>query len=324
DQGGHVLAAAGVASGVDLEQLAAQHVANKLVDAALPDQRAPASRHALDLHRIVGTGADVGEHQTGHACRLAGAQRQGRTAAQRKADDRRTFYVESVEHADEIARQMRGGIIRGGLRRIGLAMTAQIVSDGAETVAQRPDLVEPHALAAGETMQQQHRRAVAGIGYGNAEIADLDFAHRANLIVIPAKAGIHNHRDRVLFTAPGLWVPAFRLRAARFGGLNPAVARRASVGGSRGRRSTRSYAATVPKNSSNSLRSLAVAVSTSSVAASMVSAELRVWVTPLATSSSAAEIALAPAAALATLWEISPVAASCCSTEPATAEVYRL
>src|ERR1700722_18428738 len=84
----------------------------------------------------------------------------------------------------------------------------------------------------------------------------------------------------------------------------------------------RDYAATVPRNSSNSLRSFAVAVSTSSVAASMVFAEQRVWVTPLATSSSAAEIALAPAAALATLWEISPVAASCCSTEPATAEVY--
>src|SRR6202171_3173895 len=80
----------------------------------------------------------------------------------------------------------------------------------------------------------------------------------------------------------------------------------------------KAYAATVPKNSSNSLRSLAVANSTSSVAASMVSAELRVWVTPLATSSSAAEIALAPAAALATLCEISPVAAYCCSTEPAT------
>src|SRR5580692_9548576 len=40
----------------------------------------------------------------------------------------------------------------------------------------------------------------------------------------------------IRFAAPGLWVPAFRLRAARFGGLKPAVARRASVGGSRGRR----------------------------------------------------------------------------------------
>src|ERR1700722_16917688 len=39
----------------------------------------------------------------------------------------------------------------------------------------------------------------------------------------------------IRFAAPGLWVPAFRLRAVRFGGLKPAVARRASVGGPWGR-----------------------------------------------------------------------------------------
>jgi hypothetical protein len=50
----------------------------------------------------------------------------------------------------------------------------------------------------------------------------------------------------------------------------------------------------------------------------MVSAELLICVTPLATSPSAKAMPLAPDAALATLWEISPVAASCCSTEIAT------
>lgn len=74
---------------------------------------------------------------------------------------------------------MRGGIIRGALRRIGLAMSAQIVSDDAEAPPQRPDLVEPHALAAGEAVQQQHRRPGAGIADGNGKIADLDFAHAA-------------------------------------------------------------------------------------------------------------------------------------------------
>jgi hypothetical protein len=57
-------------------------------------------------------------------------------------------------------------------------MTAQIVSDDAEAPPQRPDLVEPHALAAGETMQQHHRRAGTGVADGNGEIvAEADFAH---------------------------------------------------------------------------------------------------------------------------------------------------
>jgi hypothetical protein len=63
------------------------------------------------------------------------------------------------------------------------------------------------------------------------------------------------------------------------------------------------------------------ALSTSSDAASTVCAELRVCVTPPATSPSAATTALAPAAALATLSEISPVAVSCSSTEPTTSDV---
>jgi hypothetical protein len=56
-------------------------------------------------------------------------------------------------------------------------MTAQIVSDDAEAPPQRPDLVKPHALAAGEAMQQHHRRAFADIVDGNGEIADLDSCH---------------------------------------------------------------------------------------------------------------------------------------------------
>jgi hypothetical protein len=57
---------------------------------------------------------------------------------------------------------------------------------------------------------------------------------------------------------------------------------------------------------------------------STVSAELRVCVTPLATSPSAATTALLPAAALATLSEISPVATSCCAMAPTTSEVWQL
>jgi hypothetical protein len=57
-------------------------------------------------------------------------------------------------------------------------MTAQIVSDDAEMAAQRPDLVEPHALAAGEAMQQHHRWAITGIADGNGKVvAEADFAH---------------------------------------------------------------------------------------------------------------------------------------------------
>jgi hypothetical protein len=83
-------------------------------------------------------------------------------------------------------------------------------------------------------------------------------------------------------------------------------------------------AATVRRKSSTSLRSLTVAFSTSSEAASTVCAELRVCVTPEATSPSADTTARAPAAALATLCEISPVASSCCSMAPTTSEVWAL
>ena len=46
--------------------------------------------------------------------------------------------------------------------------------------------------------------------------------------LIPAKAGIQGGMQERSCLLP--WVPAFRLRAPRFGGLKPAEAREASVG----------------------------------------------------------------------------------------------
>ncbi len=54
-------------------------------------------------------------------------------------------------------------------------MAALVVGDDAEAAAQRADLVEPHPLAAGETVQQNNRRPIANIADGNSQIADLDF-----------------------------------------------------------------------------------------------------------------------------------------------------
>src|SRR5580698_4531429 len=104
-----MLAAPRAAPGIDLEQLAAQHVADEFIDLALPDQRDPTPRHALDLDRIVSAGADVGEHEARYALRLARGQRQSRAAAEREADDRGAIDLESIEHADKIAREVAGG-----------------------------------------------------------------------------------------------------------------------------------------------------------------------------------------------------------------------
>jgi hypothetical protein len=70
----------------------------------------------------------------GNSLRLTGGKSQCRTTAEREADDCRARYLESVEDANEIARQMTGGIIRGNGRSIGQAVTALIVSDDAEPV----------------------------------------------------------------------------------------------------------------------------------------------------------------------------------------------
>ena len=62
-------------------------------------------------------------------------------------------------------------------RRVGQAVAALIVSDDAETLTQDANLVKPHALAAGEAMDEDHRLARADIVERNPEIAHLDFTH---------------------------------------------------------------------------------------------------------------------------------------------------
>jgi hypothetical protein len=52
-----------------------------------------------------------------------------------------------------------------------------IVSDNAETLAQGADLVKPHALAAGEAVNEDHRLARPDVVECNPEIAYLDFRH---------------------------------------------------------------------------------------------------------------------------------------------------
>ncbi len=190
---GHVVAAARIASCIDLEQLAAQHVGDKLVDVALRDQFEPPSRRPLDLQRIVGAGADIGEHQAGHALGFAGGNGQCRTTAQREADDRRALDLERVEHADQIAGEMTGGISRSDGGGVGQAVAALIVSDDAEAVSQRQNLVKPHSLAAGEAVQQHHGRTVADVADGDSQVADLDFIHAVSPIVPDKK----NHADMI-------------------------------------------------------------------------------------------------------------------------------
>ena len=46
---------------------------------------------------------------------------------------------------------------------VGQAVTALIVSDDAEALTQGADLVKPHALAAGEPVDENHRLARADI-----------------------------------------------------------------------------------------------------------------------------------------------------------------
>ena len=67
-------------------------------------------------------------------------------------------------------------------------MAALIVSDDAEAILQRPYLVKPHALAAGEAVQQHHRRPVAGIADVDRQVADLDFAHAVSPIMARQEA----------------------------------------------------------------------------------------------------------------------------------------
>jgi hypothetical protein len=172
-----VIAAACITSCIDLEKLAAQHLANELIDLAPTDQRQPAPCHRLDLQRLVGAGADIGEHQAGHALRLTDGKRQCRTAAERKPDDRRPLNFERVENANKIAGEMTRRIFGCNGRRVGQPVATLIASDDAEAFLQRQHLVKPHAPAAGETVQQYHGRTFAGIADGDSQAADLDFFH---------------------------------------------------------------------------------------------------------------------------------------------------
>ena len=72
---------------------------------------------------------------------------------------------------------MRRRIVLPVGRHVGHAVAALIVSDDAETLAQGADLVKPHALAAGEAMDEDHRLARADIVERNPEIAHLYFRH---------------------------------------------------------------------------------------------------------------------------------------------------
>ena len=77
-------------------------------------------------------------------------------------------------------------------------MAALIVGDDAEALSQRADLVQPHAFAAGEAVQQHHGRAVAGIGDGDVQVADLDSVHKQ---CPPASIGRHEWERARSFTA---------------------------------------------------------------------------------------------------------------------------
>jgi hypothetical protein len=53
-------------------------------------------------------------------------------------------------------------------------MAALIVSNDAETVPQRQDLVKPHPSAATETVQQHDGRTIAGSADRHGKVANLD------------------------------------------------------------------------------------------------------------------------------------------------------
>src|SRR5262249_32441021 len=109
--------------------------------------------------------------------RRARGQAKCRATAQREAHDRGPSDAKRLKEARTIANQVRRRIALRVGRRIGQSVAALIVSDDAETLAQGADLMKPHALAAGEAMNEDHRLARAGIVDRNPEIAHLDFTH---------------------------------------------------------------------------------------------------------------------------------------------------
>jgi hypothetical protein len=76
-----------------------------------------------------------------------------------------------------ISNQVRRRIVLRIGRRVGQAVAALIVNDDAETLAQGADLVKPHALAAGEAVDEDHWLARADIVERNTEIANLHSTH---------------------------------------------------------------------------------------------------------------------------------------------------
>src|SRR5579862_2427653 len=98
-----------------------------------------------------------------HSIRLADGKRQCGSAAERKADDGGPLDFKRVQNADEIARKKRRGITAGNGGCVGQTVAALIVSNDAEAVLQGPDLMKPHALAAGEAVQKHNWRPGAGI-----------------------------------------------------------------------------------------------------------------------------------------------------------------
>ena len=177
DQARHMVTRAAVALGIALEEFAAQHVANEFVNVAAVDEAAPAPCQPLRLPHVIGSGADICEDEAGDAMRRARGQAKCRAAAQREADDRGPLDAKRIEEARKIANQVRRRIALRIGWRIGQSVAALIVSDDAETLAQGADLMKPHALAAGEAMNKDHRLARAGIIERNPEIAHLDFTH---------------------------------------------------------------------------------------------------------------------------------------------------
>ena len=93
----------------------------------------------------------------------AHGETEGRSPAQRESDDRGPRDAERVEKAGKIANQVRWRIVLRIGRYVGQAMAALVVSDDAEALAQGALLMKPHALAAGEAVDEDNRLPRADI-----------------------------------------------------------------------------------------------------------------------------------------------------------------
>ena len=180
-------AAARAAIGVELEQFAAQHVGDQCVGAFVFRHRDPSLRQPLDLPAIVGAGADISEHQMRDPLRHARRQGQRRAAAHRKSDQRNAVEPQRVQHGAKIAGEMRGGISGGIVRRVGKPMTALVINNDAVVRAQCPHLMKPHALAAGEAMNQHDRQALPDAAVVDADVICREACHDLSVSLGGAK-----------------------------------------------------------------------------------------------------------------------------------------